>query len=330
MNREEKHKLVLELNKQGKTIREIAQTVHMSFGDICFIIRRETGDAEEQQRSRISKASQALKQFEQGNSPVQVAFKLDIETLEVERLYKEYWRLNGLHKLDEIYTELKDNIFSFVKVYRLTKKEGMTQQHVIDALKIAEEIPNLEGERRHIEDCIDEDWPKIFELKRQKEFLATELKSILEEIESAREYRNNQLKSIQELELAHNELKLEQEKLDRQKASLATEIHKCKECLVGVDDAKNQLISFQEHVDKLIQEEQQLTSRIERLNSEEQQEQYVQRGQSQLQLVYQQLIPNLSEEELRILAIPLICNNWESKWGELMHHGLHDRERMSR
>jgi transcriptional regulator len=42
MNRQEKQKLVLELNKQGKTIREIAQIVHMSFGDISSIIRRET------------------------------------------------------------------------------------------------------------------------------------------------------------------------------------------------------------------------------------------------------------------------------------------------
>jgi hypothetical protein len=87
---------------------------------------------------------------------------------------------------------------------------------------------------------------------------------------------------------------------------------------------------MQKEVDKLKQEEQQITNRIERLNSEEQQEQYVQRGQSQLQLVYQQPIPNLSGEELRRLVIPLICNNWESKWGELMHHGLHDREPMSR
>jgi transcriptional regulator len=46
MNREEKQKLVLELNKQGKTIREIAHIAHISFGDISFIIRRETGEVE--------------------------------------------------------------------------------------------------------------------------------------------------------------------------------------------------------------------------------------------------------------------------------------------
>ena|GEM_PF-962772 len=350
--RSEKQKEVIELYNEGKTIRQIAQVVHMSFGDICSIIRRETGDDEEQNRIRLSKASQALKMFEEGNTPVQVAIKLDIETGEVDRLYKEYWKLNGLHKLNEIYKELGSNILSFAKLYQFTKKEGMMPHQVIDALKIAEEIPNLEAERQHIEDCIDEDWPKIFELKRRKESLATELKSILEEIESAREYRNNQLKSMQEeLELANNELKLEQEKLDRQKASLASEVDKykflanevataqehtinerdsSKECLLALREADNQLTFIQKEVDRLKQEEQRLTSRIQRLKNTGGQEQYVQQPKSQPQLVYQQSgqqeTPNLSEEERRILAIPLICNDWERNWKVLMHHALHDKK----
>ena len=102
MNRQEKEKRVLEQYKGDKTIREIAKIVHMSFGDISSIIRRETGEDEEQNRIRMSKASQALRLFEEGHTPVQVAIKLDIETGEVERLYIEYWKLKGLHKLNEL------------------------------------------------------------------------------------------------------------------------------------------------------------------------------------------------------------------------------------
>ena len=79
MIRVEKENLVLKLYRQGKTIREIAKIVHMSFGDISSIIRRETGEDEEQNRIRMSKASQALNLFEQGNTPVQVAIKLDMQ-----------------------------------------------------------------------------------------------------------------------------------------------------------------------------------------------------------------------------------------------------------
>jgi transcriptional regulator len=316
MNREEKQKLVLALNKQGKTIRQIAQIVHMSFGDISFIIRRETGEAEEQERSRMSKASQGLKLFEQGNTLVQVAIKLDMETREVDRLYREYWNLKGLHGLNDIYAELKGNIFSLVKLYRFTKKEGMTQQRVINALEIAEEIPKLQAERRYIEDCIDDDGPKILELKRQKDSLLKELRSILEEVESARQYRKNQLKSIkEEIELARehatDELKLEQEKLDGQKASLASEVDKYKQslanevataqeytinelnnskvCLLTLRDAANQLKFIQKVVDKLKLEEQELASRIQRLKNAGPQEQNVQPPQLQAELVYQPL-----------------------------------------
>ncbi len=346
----EKQKAVIDLYNEGKTVRQIAQIVHMSFGDICSLIRRETGEDEEQNRIRMSKSSQALKLFEQEFTPVQVAIELDLETDEIDRLFREYWKLSGLHKLNEIYAELIDNIFSFVKHYQSTKKEGMTPQRVINALKIAEEIPNLEAERQLIEDCIDEDGPKIFELKRQKE-------SILEEVESAREYGNNQLKSIQEeLELARkhadNEVNLEQEKLVRQKSSIAStkeflanevataqnhticELNNSKECLLALRDADTQLKFIQKEVNKLKQEGQELTSRIQRLNHEEleilrlveehrrrkhQQEQSIQELQPQLK---QQERPNLSEEELKRLAIPVICNNWDRNWKVLMQLGL--------
>jgi transposase len=43
LSRTEKEQRVIELYQQGKTIREIAQDVHMSFGDIAFIIKKLTG-----------------------------------------------------------------------------------------------------------------------------------------------------------------------------------------------------------------------------------------------------------------------------------------------
>jgi DNA-binding NarL/FixJ family response regulator len=42
LSRTEKEQRVIELYQQGKTIREIAQEVHMSFGDICSV-RKDIG-----------------------------------------------------------------------------------------------------------------------------------------------------------------------------------------------------------------------------------------------------------------------------------------------
>ena len=101
---------------------------------------------------------------------------------------------------------------------------------------------------------------------------------MLEEVKSAREYKDNQLKSMQEeLELAqehtYNDLKGVQEKSDKQKASLASEVVRYKELLANeVNKCKEytikELRSIQERIDKQKQEEQQLTGRIQVLNNE--------------------------------------------------------------
>jgi hypothetical protein len=50
-----------------------------------------------------NQGSQALKLFEQGNSPVEVAIKLEIGTNGVDRLYRGYWNLKALYNLRQVY-----------------------------------------------------------------------------------------------------------------------------------------------------------------------------------------------------------------------------------
>ncbi len=130
----------------------------------------------------------------------------------------------------------------------------MTQQQIIDALKIAEEIPDLEAELRYIEDIIDDDGPKIFELKRQKDSLLREVQALQENIEFARELTDSKLKSMQEeIASAREQTNIE---LNIQKQLLDNEV-----------DEYNS--SLQEKIDKLKQEEQGLTRSIQQLNNEE-------------------------------------------------------------
>ncbi|PWU79197.1 MAG: hypothetical protein DLM72_18625 [Candidatus Nitrosopolaris wilkensis] len=81
-SREEKEKYVIQLYKEGRTVRDIAKQMHMSFGDIGVIIRkvkaeaeREAGHINEQEidnNESKSRESQAFKLFSEGNTPVQV------------------------------------------------------------------------------------------------------------------------------------------------------------------------------------------------------------------------------------------------------------------
>ena len=129
LSRTEKEQRVIELYKQGKTIREIAQDVHMSFGDIGSIIRKATGLEEDDNDNipptTLSKDSQAFKLFSDGKKPTEVAIKLDLVANEVDRLYQQFWRLEGIYPLNLVYKEIRRYLPSFLELFKLMKQQKM-------------------------------------------------------------------------------------------------------------------------------------------------------------------------------------------------------------
>jgi hypothetical protein len=130
LNKYEKEELVIKMHQDGKTIREIASAAHMSFGDIAKVIRRIDGPANDDSNnnsndvdlSSKSKPTQALYLFEHGKKPIDVAIQLDIPYSEVEDLQQEYWALKNLYDLACMFIDIKNDLTSFVKLYRLSKK----------------------------------------------------------------------------------------------------------------------------------------------------------------------------------------------------------------
>lgn len=78
LNRHDKEQLVIKLHQEGKTIRDIASTAHMSFSDIGKIIKRIDGRANDTDLSSKTKAIQALHMFNIGKKPIDVAIELDL------------------------------------------------------------------------------------------------------------------------------------------------------------------------------------------------------------------------------------------------------------
>lgn len=66
LNKHQKKALVIELFKQGKTRRQIAEIVHMSFEDIASIINEYTGEDKQVTKPEKSKDSRAFELFLQG------------------------------------------------------------------------------------------------------------------------------------------------------------------------------------------------------------------------------------------------------------------------
>jgi hypothetical protein len=155
LTRQERERLVLGLYNQGKTIREIAKEAKMSFRDIGVILNKaieeksegikQQDDAEKNQEQRLSLSAQAYKLFSEGKTPIRVAIALNLRESEATKFYREYWKLKQLHNLNMVYEEIKDDIASFLKLYKLAKRKGIGVRHVVDILAIANnDLPALE------------------------------------------------------------------------------------------------------------------------------------------------------------------------------------------
>ena len=146
LNKFEKEQLVISLHKDGKTMREIASTVHMSFGDISNLIRKVDGRANDVNLRNKSKATQALYLFERGKKPIDIAIELDIPYDEVVELQQEYWVLKELYDLAFVYMEIRNDLPSFIELFKLLKQNKMlSEKHILKFLNYAsDDLPTLE------------------------------------------------------------------------------------------------------------------------------------------------------------------------------------------
>src|SRR5215217_3925692 len=142
----------------------------MSFRDIGTVLKKEeekerqkkqldnntsTTDRDNNQRG-LSLSAQAYELFSQGKTPVEVAIELDLRESQATKYYKEYWKLKGLYKLNLIYEEIKDDISYLLKLHRLSKAAGMSTEHVVNLLEIANNnLPALESRYKKLQRNVD-------------------------------------------------------------------------------------------------------------------------------------------------------------------------------
>jgi DNA-directed RNA polymerase specialized sigma subunit len=114
----ERKKRVIDLYyNEEKTMREIAKIERMSIRDISNILKEEEArrqkDKLQQKRQEIS--TQAYQLFSEGKTSVQVAMALNLPASKVSKLYREYYNLSGLDKLNIIFKETNGKIWLLLK-----------------------------------------------------------------------------------------------------------------------------------------------------------------------------------------------------------------------
>jgi predicted nucleic acid-binding Zn-ribbon protein len=105
------------------------------------------------------KATKAYKLYDERKKPVEVAIELGLSEKEATRYYKEYWRLNHLYKLYQVYIEVEHSLPSFLKLHKALKKRGLNPNNVewfADAIETgAIKIPEIQKQYAKIKDDIE-------------------------------------------------------------------------------------------------------------------------------------------------------------------------------
>jgi transposase len=145
LSRHQKKALVIELYNQGKTRRQIAEIVHMSFKDIADVINEYTGEDRRVNKPAKSKDAQAFELFLQGKQSVEVAIELDMPADQVEELHVQYWRLSKLDNLEILYHETEYSLSLLLRLYNVLKDKRITKdKDISDLIELANDgLPNL-------------------------------------------------------------------------------------------------------------------------------------------------------------------------------------------
>jgi hypothetical protein len=218
----EKERRVKELLEQGKSTREIADEVHISFGVIGSVRRRLFGETEIQTKKdgerTLSTDTKVFKMFEEGKTPIEVTIQLDLKPDDVGRLYKQWWDLKGLDLLNRLYEEIKDEIFEFHAVYCQIKDEGLPAKKVIAAARCIEQLPFLESRLASIQNELQDNENKkqyqvneLCQLHSEKVAAEEELNSLAGLINSHKGEISNHIDHIERLERFIARLKNSQE-----------------------------------------------------------------------------------------------------------------------
>ena len=209
LNKHQKKALVIELYKQGKTRRQIAETVHMSFKDIADIINEYTGEDKQVNKPEKSKDSRAFELFLQGKQSVEVAIELDMPADKVEELHVQYWRLSNLDNLEILYHEAEYSLPLLLRLHNTLKDKRITKDKDIRELieLVNHSLPDI---RNRFEELLNQ----VAALENEKAALNTEILELRNSI-----YTNNEIIRKQDMQLRT---------LDRKLKTIRSYASKCK------------------------------------------------------------------------------------------------------
>jgi chromosome segregation ATPase len=147
--------------------------------------------------------------FSEGKTPVQVVVRLDIPADVVQSMYREFWELTGMHKLNVIYEEKKDSLPSLLKLHEIVEEQRMGENEVVNVLKLANN-----NELRDLQEKVEYFRNQIRNLELEKDKCTNDVLVLTRRIDELRETVNAYDASLNEKREEIAVLNREQKRLD--------------------------------------------------------------------------------------------------------------------
>ena len=160
LNKFEKEKRVIELHLQGKTIREIAKEVHMSFRDISKLIKSYDKKTRIQQNKKDdiqsiikkpSLSSQAFVLFQEGKNIDEVKVLLDIPFKKAKTFWKQYLESIKMEEYYEFYEMWQDDLPILLPISSFIRRNNVPGNDIVNVLRTAQDVINLRTELKRLE-----------------------------------------------------------------------------------------------------------------------------------------------------------------------------------
>ena len=171
LNKFEKEKRVIELHLEGKTIRDIAPVVHMSFRDISNLIKaydkkislQQSKKEENNQSSKIKKlslSSQAFVLFKEGKKIDEAKVLLDIPFKLAIRYWKQYLKSIRMFESFEFYQDHSYDIPTLLSINTFMKRNNISGNDVVNVLRNVDNVINLNNSISNLRlEC--ETWQRV-------------------------------------------------------------------------------------------------------------------------------------------------------------------------
>jgi hypothetical protein len=115
------------------------QRKRLSLRDISVILKKhgvnhgitsidDDGD-NKKSHSHNEKATQAYRLLSEGKKPVQVAIELNLREGQVDKFFREFWKLKNLNGLNEIYPRVEQYLPGFLKLQSIEEKRFESPKH---------------------------------------------------------------------------------------------------------------------------------------------------------------------------------------------------------